>query len=136
MSYKIFISHGSTDRWVAEQINHHIKAAGAESFIDVYDIEKGDDFENRIFNKMRQCRELIVLLTPWSVDRNWVWVEIGAARALKLRIVAVLYQVSLEILETEKGGSTFLRSKNAVELNEIDTYLTQLRRRLKRGKKK
>lgn len=132
MSWRVFVSHGWADRWVAEQLAWRIRNdCGADVFVDVFDIEKGDDFETRIFSELRRCQELVVLLTPWSVDRNWVWVEIGAARALELRIVPVLYKVSLDDIERERGGKTFLGGKNIVEINEIDDYLLELARRIK-----
>jgi len=73
---------------------------------------------------------MVVLLTPWSVDRNWVWVELGAARALGLRIVPILYQVSLGEIDRERGGKTFLGGKNVVEINEFDQYLIELTKRV------
>ncbi len=130
MSYRVFVSHGWADRWVAEQLARRLRdACGADTFIDVFDIEKGDDFETRIFGELRRCRELVVLLTPWSVNRNWVWVEIGAARALDLRIVPVLYQVSLEEID-RRGGKTFLGGKSVVEINDVDEYLIELAKRV------
>ena len=99
-------------------------------FVDVFDIAKGDDFESRIFGELQKCHELVVLLTPWSVDRNWVWVELGAARALGLRIVPILYQVSLGEIDRERGGKTFLGGKNVVEINEFDQYLIELTKRV------
>lgn len=68
---------------------------------------------------------------PWSVDRNWVWVEIGAARALELRIIPVLYKVSLEEIDRERGGKTFLGGKNVVDINDLDEYLLELAKRVK-----
>lgn len=130
MAYRIFISHGWADRWVAEQISRRLIEAGSDVFIDVYDIKKGDDFEERIFSELEACQELVVLLTPWSAERNWVWVEIGAARMTRKRVVAVLYHVTLDIIEAEKGGTTFLRSKNAVDINELDTYFREVRERV------
>jgi hypothetical protein len=128
---RVFISHGWADRWVAEQLSKRIREdCGAEVFVDVFDIAKGDDFEDRIFGEMHKCHEFVVLLTPWSVERNWVWVEIGAARALGLRIVPVLYQVSLDEIDQERGGKTFLGAKNVVDMNEVDQYLLELTKRV------
>lgn len=106
--------------------------ADAIPYLDVFDIEKGDDFEERIFGEMPSCKELVALLTPWSADRNWVWIEIGAARALGLRVVAVLYGLTLSDIDKDKGGKGFLGSKNIVEINDLDAYLTQVAKR--RGK--
>jgi hypothetical protein len=131
MILRVFISHGSADRWVAEQLARCVRDCGADVFIDAFDIAKGDDFEERIFGEIRKCHELVVLLTPWSVDRNWVWVEVGAARALDLRIVPVLYNISLEKIDHERGGKTFLGAKNVVEINDLDQYLLELTKRAK-----
>lgn len=130
MGYRVFISHGWADRWVASRIAGGIVDAGATTFIDVNDVAKGDDIEERVFAEMRSCRELVVLFTPWAVDRNWLWVEIGAARSMDLRIVAILYQIDLPTIESERGGSTFLRGKNLVDINELDTYFLELKRRV------
>lgn len=130
MSYRVFLSHAWTDRWVADQIRRRLEnECGASVFIDIFDIRKGDDIEDRIFEAMRDTDELLVLLTPWALDRNWLWVEIGAARALGRRVVPVLYQVSLETFDA-RGGPTFLRSKNMVEINDLDAYFGELTSRV------
>ena len=129
-TYRVFSSHGWTDKWVAEQIAARIQAAGAETFLDVFDIEKGDDFEERIFGEMPSCKELVALLTPWSVDRNWVWVEIGAARAFGLCVVVVVYGLTLSDLENDRGGKVFLGAKNIAEINDLNAYLAQISKRV------
>ena len=128
--YRVFVSHGWTDKWVAEQIARRLKDdCSCEVFIDVFDIAKGDDIEDRIFKELPTCRELVALLTPWSADRNWVRIEIGAARAHGLRVVAVLYGITLADLDKDKGGKGFLGSKNIVEINNIDDYLREVAKR-------
>lgn len=132
MAYQVFVSHGWADRWLAGQIVRRIQDdCQVETFMDAFDIAIGDDFEGRIFEAMTRCQELLVLLTPWSVDRNWVWVEIGAARALNRRIVAVLYGITLDDIDREKGGKTFLGAKNVADINEVEDYLMQLKRRVR-----
>ncbi len=65
MAYRVFVSHSWSDLWVAQQIERRIRDdGGAETFIDAFDIAKGDDFEERIFSEMRRVEELVVLLTP------------------------------------------------------------------------
>ncbi|MDQ4060947.1 MAG: toll/interleukin-1 receptor domain-containing protein [Pseudomonadota bacterium] len=129
--YRVFVSHGYADRWVAAQIARRIQEdCKADAFIDVFDIAKGDEIEHRIFEELPRCDELLALLTPRSAERNWVWVEIGAARALGKRVVAVLYGVTLEDLDREKGSRVFLGSTNIADINEMETYLVELKRRV------
>ncbi|KOP25077.1 hypothetical protein AMR41_16795 [Hapalosiphon sp. MRB220] len=63
-SYKIFVSHGSHDSWLAEQIAKAIHSAGASSFLDEKNIPKGHDFKKRIYDEIKQSDELVVLITP------------------------------------------------------------------------
>ncbi len=132
MPYRVFISHGWHDRWIAKQLARSIRDdAKAAPFIDIFDIKRGDRIEDRIFEELPKCRELVVFLTPWSVTRNWVWNEIGAAWILNLRIVAVLYGVSLAEIEAEKGGRACLTSRNVLSLDEFDDYVIELADRVK-----
>jgi hypothetical protein len=127
--YRIFISHGSEDSWVASQMARRVRQdTKAEPFLDVFDIAKGDEV-------LPHCDELVALLTPWSVNRNWVWTEIGAARVLGKRILGVLYGVSIETLSNEGGGMACLSSKNVLSINEFETYLVELKKRVKEAAK-
>lgn len=132
--YRVFVSHGWADTWVAKQIARRIEQdCGADTFLDVFDVEKGVDFEEEIFREIPKCKELVVLLTARSSERSWVWVEIGAARICKLRIVPVLYGLTLRDLD-EAGGKAFLGAKNITDINELDDYLNQLKNRVRRTK--
>jgi TIR domain len=127
---RVFVSHGWADKWVAEQVARRLaKDCNCETFIDVFDVAKGDDIEARIFEEIPKCDELVALLTPWAADRNWLWVEMGAARMAGLRIVAVLYGLSLSDIDKDRGGRTFLGAKNLVDINDLETYLTEVAKR-------
>ena len=85
MTYRVFISHGWHDRWIAKQMARAISDSGATPFLDVFDIKKGDRIEVKVHEGLVASNKLVALLTPWSVDRNWVWAEIAAAWALRKR---------------------------------------------------
>ena len=130
MSYRVFVSHGWSDRWVAAQMARCIRDAGAEPFIDIFDIKRGDRIEARIQAELPKCDELIVLLTPWSVRRNWVWTEVGAAWGLGKRTVGILYGLTLLEIEKEYGGMAALAPTNCLGLDEFDAYISELRARI------
>jgi len=130
MDYKVFISHSSTDTWVARQIAKHIEELGASTFLDEADIEYGDDFENRILEAVRVSQELLVLLTPWALKRPYIWMEIGAIWGLGRRVIGVLHGLSPSELVTQEGTPALLKRIDLLELNKIDTYFEQLKRRI------
>jgi hypothetical protein len=48
VSFVVFISHASHDKWVAGQIAKEVTAAGAECFLDSRAIETGDEVDEEL----------------------------------------------------------------------------------------
>ncbi len=95
--YRVFISHASEDRWVAEQLARHARESGARTFLDAADVDDGDDFEERIREAAEDCSEMLVLMTPWALARSrYIWLEIGAFWIQRKRIVALLHGVTTD----------------------------------------
>ncbi len=131
MKPKVFISHSSRDTWVATQIATHVRAIGADAFLDEADIEHGDDFDDEIVNASKLCTELLLLLTPWSVGRPYIWLEIGFFRHDNKRIVGVLHGLKPEDVSADPRIPVLLKKIDLVDINEIGSYFTQLDRRVK-----
>lgn len=133
--YSVFVSHSWHDRWIARQIALGIKSeARADVFIDIFNVLSGDRIEERVHEGLTECSELISLLTPWSVDRNWVWSEMAGAWALRKRYVGVMYGLTLEEIDKNHGGLAILSPTNVINLNELDNYLKELSDRVKGAK--
>jgi hypothetical protein len=107
-----------------------IAAAGAKPYIDFYDIKKGDRILDEVEQGIRDAHELVALLTPWSIDRNWVWVEIASAWGQGKRYTGVLYGLTTEKIDKEHGGVAILGPTNLASLDEFDDYLAELKARV------
>lgn len=130
---KIFISHSGRDTWVALRIAEKIREHGGRTFLDESDIAIGEDFEERILLEIGGCDELLVLLTPWSLNRPYVLAEVGAAAIKRIPIIGVLYGLTAEELNVKLELPLFIRKRNLVELkelNDLDRYLRELARRI------
>lgn len=126
-SYKIFVSHGAADLWLAEQIAKEITAAGGTPFLDDANIPKGHpNFKQIIRQEIGESRELVALFTPWSALRSWVWIEIGAAWSHEIPVLAVFYGMTISDLDRSGQGKSILDDVNVINLNEMNSYLTQL----------
>jgi hypothetical protein len=130
--YKVFVSHGAHDIWLAGQIANEIQRVGATTFLDETNIPKGANFGKRIHEEISDSRELLALFTPWSAARSWVWVEIGAAWIRALPVIAVFYGMSVGDLEESGQGKAILEDINVLSLNEFPTYLGQLALRVEK----
>lgn len=126
----IFISHSGPDTWVAKQIAREITARGGTPFLDEAEVDAGADFEEDILNFLEKAHELVVLLTPWALDRPYVWAEIGAAWGRRIPIVALLLGITPAELQARTGVPILLKKRDLLQLNEIDTYLIQLAARV------
>ncbi len=122
---RAFLSHAGADTWVARQIAQEIEALGVETFLDEAAISVGANFEDEILAFMERADEL-VLLTPWALDRPYVWAEIGAAWGRRLPVVAVLHGLAPGELQTRSGAPVFLKQRNLIVLNDIDRYFAEL----------
>lgn len=128
MNYTIFISHSTKDRFIARQVANLIEKAGSQheidTFLDEKDIEYGGSIPKEIRQRIRDCGELVVLLSEYSVDRPWVLIEIGAAWVLEKRIVAVMDKLSPDQMPD------VIAPYRGVDLNEIQDYVNELVERI------
>ena len=131
----IFVSHAGEDTWVARQIAREISARGAKVFLDEADVDVGAEFEEDIRRFLDQAHELIVLLTPWALERPYVWAEIGAAWIRRIPIVVVLHGMSVKDFQAHANAPIFLKKRDVIRLNEIDQYFDQLAVRVSQEQK-
>lgn len=133
---QIFISHSSTDTWVAKQIGTQIEKCGARYFLDEADIEHGDDFEIVIRNAANESTELVVLLTPWATTRPYIWLEMGTFWGSEKRIVCILHGLTADNISTDPKIPVLLKKTDFVNLNDIGSYFAQLKNRVDDWKNK
>jgi hypothetical protein len=127
----VFVSHSSQDTWIAKQIAREIEARGATPFLDEAQVDAGADFEEDILNFLERAHELVVLLTPWALERPYVWAEIGAAWGRRIPIVALLLGITATELQSRPGIPVLLKKRDPLQLNEIEVYLDQLSGRIR-----
>ena len=71
-------------------------------------------------------------MTPWAVERPWVWIEIALAhfRAPPCPIVVLLLGMRRgEFMGLERVPA-FLKTKDILPLNDVDRYLRDLATRI------
>ena len=122
----MFVSHATADKWLATTLCEKLEAAGAVTFRDDRDINGGDDIPESIRIAIQESQEMLVLLTPESVTRPWVLMEVGAAwmRGPEVRIIAVLCHVGIEPIPD------MLKQKKVISINDVDQYLKELSDRI------
>jgi hypothetical protein len=120
---KVFISHSSADKWIAQQIAGELEARGIDAFLDAKDIQTGDSIEDAVGAHLADSDELLMLLSPASLGSTWVLIEIGGAKALGKRLVPILHHVGANELPAPLAGGL------ARELNDIERYYAEVEAR-------
>lgn len=130
--YLVFISHSSKDSFVVALLERYIKEkcrkSGVETYLDVRDLEGGDNITQEIKTRIQKCNEVVVFVTKYSASSSWVITETGAAWGLDKRIVVIIDKVTPE--EMPKIVVPF----KAIDVNDFDTYIKQLSGRVKGAK--
>lgn len=117
---KVFISHSSYDKWVARQMVRLLEEGGHDTFLDEKDIKTGDSIDAKIQEHLKDSDHLILLLSPASIKSQWVFIELGGAKALGKKVIPILFHLGAN--EIPPVISQLL----ARDINDFDTYLAEL----------
>jgi hypothetical protein len=128
----VFVSHAGEDTWVAQRIADEITRRGARPFLDSANIPIAADFEEEILEFLDQADEMVALMTPWALDRPYIYLELGAAWQRRIPIAIVLYGVTAEEFASRARIPVSLKSRNVIQLNDIDRYFDELGARVDR----
>ena len=111
--YQVFVSHATADKWLARTLCEKIESVGATIFRDDRDINGGGDIPEEIRRQIKQSQEILVLLTPESVNSQWVTLEVGAAwgRSKHVRIIMIMCHVAVDPIPD------MIKNKKALKLN-------------------
>jgi TIR domain len=82
----VFLSHAATDEPIAQLIHDEIDrifSRGVEIFASSVPggVEPGTDWLDRIWTQLERAHAVVVVITPVSINRPWIWFEVGASWA-------------------------------------------------------
>jgi len=113
----VFISHSSEDTWVARQIAREVAKCGARPFLDADNVDIGAEFEEEIRDSLNEADELVVLFTPWALDRPYIWMEIGGAWLIRrIPIIFILYGITKQEFISHPATPVLLEKRNIIRL--------------------
>jgi WD40 repeat protein len=123
----VFISHSSDDAGWAADIHQWLTEDGHHVFLDQHQsdgIAAGDDWEQRLYDRLRWADAVICVVTPSYLKSVWCAAEIGAARALGNELLPVL-------ASAERVEDRLLATKQYVDaVHDPDDARSRLRSRL------
>ncbi len=87
MASKVFISHSSKDRPIADAICNHLESAGIRCWIAPRDIAFGADWTEGILRGIDSCRVFVLVFSENANDSEHVRREVAKAFSLGLAVI-------------------------------------------------
>ena len=121
--YDLFISYSTRDSKAARKINDTAEANGLTCFLAERDLKGGDEWADRIREALNNSREVVILVTPNSVESLWVQRELGAAWVLTKRITPILLNYAVKALPD------FYKSKQCRKYRDLEKFCDEVLKR-------
>ncbi len=87
---KIFISYSRKDIDFARKLAGDLESAGYDVWWDISDLQGGDDWVRTIPDAIATSQYVIVVLTPNSIESEWVRKEYTQALSLRKKIIPIM----------------------------------------------
>jgi ABC-type branched-subunit amino acid transport system substrate-binding protein len=86
----VFLSYSHEDQAWAKAFAEALKEKGISLWFDEWELRPGDDVTEAMERALRESGAMVFLVGPQSVDKPALLFELGAALALKKRIIPVV----------------------------------------------
>jgi hypothetical protein len=121
---RVFLSYGFEDRTVAEMIAKALQKQGIDTWWAEWEMQAGDSLRQKIDDGLANCTHFVVLLTPTSLTKPWVNLEIDAGLVGKIqqrcRFIPLRYGLKPDALPPLLSGMV------SPEVDAIASNLRQL----------
>src|SRR5580704_4547899 len=87
MASKVFISHSSKDKPIADAICNHLESAGIRCWIAPRDIAFGADWTEGIMKGIDSCRVFVLVFSEHANSSEHVRREVAKAFSLELAVI-------------------------------------------------
>ena len=121
--YSCFISYSSKDQDFAERLHADLQNKGVRCWFAPHDIRGGEKIHEQIDQAIRVYDRLLLILSPHSMNSEWVKTEIANARKRELKEgKRVLFPVRLVDFEKIKNWECFDADTGKDSAREIREY--------------
>lgn len=146
---KVFISHSSQDKRFVRTLKDDLNENGIETFFDEDSLELGDSLKERLDVALDESSHFVIILSPNSVNSNWVKYELtGATRLFDSKtlkkIIPIKYrecqvpQILSGLIYADLSNENVRRNDDRVKFigNGYEKFLNQLINTIKNTEKR
>ncbi len=121
--YSCFISYSTDDQDFAQRLHNDLQSQGVRCWFAPHDIQGGKKIHEQIDEAIRLYDKLLLILSPASMNSEWVKTEIAKARKREVRgNRRMLFPLRLVDLETLRNWECFDGDTGKDSAREIREY--------------
>lgn len=121
--YSCFISYSTKDQEFADQLYADLQANGVRCWFAPHDVRAGEKLHEQIDRAIRLHEKLLLILSPYSMNSEWVKTEITKGRKREARErMQVLFPIRLCSYETLRDWECFDADAGKDSAREIREY--------------
>ncbi len=121
--YSCFISYSTKDQDFADRLYADLQNKGVRCWFAPHDIKAGKKLHEQIDEAIRLHDKLLLILSPYSMESEWVKTEIAKARKREVRDQRrVLFPIRLAPFETLRDWECFDADAGKDSAREIREY--------------
>ncbi len=121
--YSCFISYSTKDQDFAERLHADLRSMHVRCWFAPHDIQSGKKLHEQIDEAIRLHDKLLLILSPHSMESEWVKTEIAKARKREVRDQRrVLFPIRLAPFETLRDWECFDADTGKDSAREIREY--------------
>jgi hypothetical protein len=120
MAPRIFISYAQPDQDLADDLSARLRLISDDIILVTPKLKPGQVWSAALLSQLKQANEILVLLTPNSIDDWRVLLEVGAGTGLEKPVVPIIVGLDAATLPG------WVRGLHFVKYSELTTHLPDL----------
>lgn len=124
--YDVFISYAGANQAQAEELGKCLESKALTTFLSTHGLSPGDNWPEELRSALLHSGQLAVIVSPQSLDSEWVTSEWTSAWFLRRRITPILFQCDQSCLPPR------LRQYQHIDFHRINTFAENAARKLGR----
>lgn len=120
----VFISYGSEDNELVDRLANDLLQARIEVFYAAWDIGPGDSIRQKIDEGLERCTHFIAVLTPTSIEKEWVKTEMDAGFMRKVAKLSKFIPLRVNLPTTKLPP--LLGTMHSPSIDDYDKEIRQL----------
>lgn len=116
---RVFLSYAAKQKNLAEDVASQLRVMGIEPGNLHDEFAVGDNIRDEIKMRIQESAAVIALVTPDSLDSEWLSYELGVAYGLERQVIPLVINVTADQLPEQLSSRMMIRLENLDRVRDL-----------------